>query len=66
MHDTIRTCVDRYKNIIGIYMDRDGGGLPLRDMMAKGHNGQPPLIDPDDPDYEFSKGLRILHMIKFL
>lgn len=65
MHETIRNCIDRYKNVIGIYMDRDGGGLPLRDMLAKGFNGQPAILDPDDPDYQFTHGVKILHMIKF-
>jgi len=52
-------------NVVGIYMDRGGGGKAIMDLLEEGYDGFVPVIDIENPDNRFKEGMRILHMINF-
>jgi len=52
-------------NVVGIYMDKGGGGKAVMDLLEEGYNGFTPIIDVEDPDNKFKQGKRILHMMNF-
>ena len=50
-------------NIVRIFMDSQGGGKPLRDLMQEGYNGHIPILDMDDDNTKGRHGKRILQLI---
>jgi hypothetical protein len=50
-------------NIVRIFMDSQGGGKPLRDLMQEGYNGHIPILDMDDDNTKGKHGKRILQLI---
>lgn len=52
-------------NVVGIYMDKGGGGKAIMDLLEEGYDGFTPIIDVENPDNRFKEGKRILHMINF-
>jgi hypothetical protein len=47
-------------NIIRIFMDSQGGGKPIRDLLEEGYNDQIPIIDMTDDDKKGLEGRHIL------
>jgi hypothetical protein len=52
-------------NIVRIYMDAQGGGSAIRDLLAEGYNDKTPVLDMDDDLTKYKAGRRILRMINF-
>lgn len=53
-------------NIKRIYMDAQGGGNAIKDLLAEGYNNQTPILDMDDDTTKFKQhGKRILRLINF-
>ena len=50
-------------NIVRIFMDSQGGGKPLRDLMQEGYNSHIPILDMDDDNTKGKHGKRILQLI---
>jgi len=50
-------------NIVRIFMDSQGGGKPLRDLMQEGYNSHIPILDMDDDNTKGKNGKRILQLI---
>jgi len=52
-------------NIIRIYMDAQGGGNAVKDLLAEGYNNETPILDMDDDLTKYKAGRRILRLINF-
>jgi len=52
-------------NIVRIYMDAQGGGNAIKDLLAEGYNNSTPILDMDDDLTKYKHGRRILKMINF-
>jgi hypothetical protein len=52
-------------NVIRIYMDAQGGGNAIKDLLAEGYNNSTPILDMDDDLTKYKHGRRILKMINF-
>ena len=52
-------------NIKRIYMDAQGGGNAIKDLLAEGYNNSTPILDMDDDLTKYKAGRRILKMINF-
>ena len=52
-------------NIVRIYMDAQGGGNAIKDLLAEGYNNSTPILDMDDDLTKYKQGRRILKMINF-
>lgn len=50
-------------NIVRIFMDSQGGGKPLRDLLQEGYNSHTPILDMDDDTTKGKPGSRILQLI---
>ncbi len=50
-------------NIVRIFMDSQGGGKPLRDLLQEGYNNHTPILDMDDDTTKGKHGSRILQLI---
>ena len=52
-------------NVKRIYMDAQGGGNAIKDLLAEGYNNSTPVLDMDDDLTKYKSGRRILRMINF-
>jgi len=52
-------------NIKRIYMDAQGGGNAIKDLLAEGYNNSTPVFDMDDDLTKYKSGRRILRMVNF-
>lgn len=54
-------------NVTHIYMDSQGGGLAIKDMLAENPNSHEagPILDPDDEVHQLKAGRKILTMCNF-
>ena len=52
-------------NIVRIYMDAQGGGSAVKDLLAEGYNNETPVLDMDDDLNKYKTGKRILRLINF-
>ena len=52
-------------NITRIYMDAQGGGSAIKDLLAEGYNNYTPILDMDDDATKYRAGRRILRMTNF-
>lgn len=50
-------------NVVRIFMDSQGGGKPLRDLLQEGYKGHLPILDMDDDLTKNTIGKRILQLI---
>jgi intein/homing endonuclease len=50
-------------NVIKIFMDSQGGGKPIRDLLQEGYGGKTPILDIDDDLTKGHSGKRILQMV---
>jgi len=50
-------------NIVRIFMDSQGGGKPLRDLLQEGYNNHTPILDMDDETTKGKPGKSILQLI---
>jgi len=50
-------------NIKRIFMDSQGGGKPIRDLLQEGYGGKIPIIDIDDENMKGRDGRRILQLV---
>jgi len=50
-------------NIVRIFMDSQGGGKPIRDLLQEGYNNHIPILDMDDDTTKSKKGKRILQLV---
>lgn len=50
-------------NIVRIFMDSQGGGKPIRDLLQEGYNNHIPILDMDDETTKSTQGKRILQLI---
>lgn len=53
----------KYYNIVRIYMDSQGGGKPVRDLLQEGYNDETPILDIEDETNYNKFGRRILLLI---
>lgn len=53
---------DTFK-IVRIFMDSQGGGKPIRDLLQEGYNNHEPILDMDDETTIGKPGKRILQLI---
>lgn len=58
----VQDLIDSF-NITRIFMDSQGGGKPVRDLLQEGYNGHEPILDMDDETTLGTKGKRILQLI---
>jgi len=52
-------------NIVRIYMDAQGGGSAIKDLLAEGYNNETPILDMDDDITRYKTGRRILRLVNF-
>jgi len=52
-------------NIVRIFMDAQGGGNAIKDLLGEGYNNSTPILDMDDDSTKYKHGRRILKMITF-
>lgn len=52
-------------NVVRIYMDAQGGGNAIKDLLAEGYDHQTPVLDMDDEKTAYKNGRRILRLINF-
>lgn len=52
-------------NVKRIYMDAQGGGNAIKDLLAEGYNNSTPILDMDDDLTKYKAGRRILRVINF-
>ena len=52
-------------NIKRIYMDAQGGGNAIKDLLAEGYNNSIPILDMDDEKNKYKAGRKILKLINF-
>jgi hypothetical protein len=50
-------------NIVRIFMDSQGGGKPIRDLLQEGYSNHEPILDMDDDTTKDKYGKRILQLI---
>ena len=50
-------------NVVRIFMDSQGGGKPLRDLLQEGYNNHVPILDMDDETTKSTQGKHILQLI---
>jgi hypothetical protein len=50
-------------NIVRIFMDSQGGGKPMRDLLQEGYNNHTPILDMDDETTLGKAGKRILQLV---
>lgn len=50
-------------NISHIFMDSQGGGKPIRDLLQEGYNNHEPVLDVDDETTKGRQGRRILKLV---
>jgi len=50
-------------NVIRIFMDSQGGGKAIRDLLQEGYNKRTPILDMDDENTKNRDGKRILRLI---
>ena len=58
----IQKLTDRF-NIVRIFMDSQGGGKPIRDLLQEGYNDHIPILDLDDDTNKSKSGKRILKLV---
>ena len=58
----IQELTDKF-NVIRIFMDSQGGGKPIRDLLQEGYNGHVPIIDIGDETMRGNDGKRILQLV---
>ena len=59
---TIQELTDKF-NIIRIFMDSQGGGKPIKDLLQEGYNDHIPIIDIKDETMIGKEGKRILQLV---
>ena len=50
-------------NVVRIFMDSQGGGKPIRDLLQEGYNNHIPILDMDDETTKGKYGKSILQLI---
>lgn len=50
-------------NVVRIFMDSQGGGKPIRDLLQEGYNNHIPILDMDDETTKGKHGKSILQLI---
>jgi hypothetical protein len=50
-------------NVVRIFMDSQGGGKALRDLLQEGYNDHTPILDLDDDTTKGKHGKRILQLV---
>jgi len=50
-------------NVIAIFMDSQGGGNAIKDLLQEGYNKHMLILDPEDENMQGKKGKRILNMV---
>jgi hypothetical protein len=50
-------------NVVRIFMDSQGGGKPIRDLLQEGYNNHIPILDMDDETTKGRHGKSILQLI---
>jgi len=58
----IQELTDKF-NVIRIFMDSQGGGKPIRDLLQEGYNNHVPIIDIGDETMRGNDGKRILQLV---
>jgi len=58
----VQELTDKF-NIIRIFMDSQGGGKPIRDLLQEGYNNHVPIIDIGDETMRGKDGKRILQLV---
>jgi len=64
MTERVQRVVNNF-NIKRIYMDAQGGGNAIKDLLAEGYGDKTPILDMDDDDTKYRAGRRILKLINF-
>jgi len=59
---TIQKLTDSF-NVIEIFMDSQGGGNAIKDLLQEGYNNHMLILDPEDENMKGKNGKRILNMI---
>lgn len=59
---TIQSLCKRF-NILRVFMDSQGGGKPVRDLLQEGYNDEVPILDIDDDTNYDVFGRRILSLV---
>lgn len=59
---SVQRLVDQF-NIIRIFMDSQGGGKPVRDLLEEGYNDHAPILEIDSKAPHGIKGKRILQLV---
>lgn len=62
MTTAIQKLTNRF-NIVRIFMDSQGGGKPIRDLLQEGYNGHTPILDRGDDATKGKNGKRILQLV---
>jgi hypothetical protein len=62
MTASIQNLVDAF-NVKRIFMDSQGGGKPIRDLLQEGYGNKVPIIDLDDENTKTRPGKHILKLI---
>jgi len=62
MTKTIQRLTDQF-NIVRIFMDSQGGGKPVRDLLQEGYNNHVPILDIEDELMKTQNGRRILQLV---
>ena len=50
-------------NVVRIFMDSQGGGKPIRDLLQEGYNNHIPILDMDDETTKGKHGKSILQLV---
>lgn len=66
---TTQEMVMEFQRLVGafritrIFMDSQGGGKPIRDLLQEGYNNHEPILDVDDDTNKGTQGRRILKLV---
>ena len=64
MTKTVQKVISNF-NVSRIYMDAQGGGNAIKDLLAEGYGNQTPVLDMDDEKTQYKSGKRILRLVNF-
>jgi hypothetical protein len=59
---TLQTLTDRF-NMVRIFMDSQGGGNAIKDLLQEGYNNHLPILDMNDDTTKSKNGKRILQLV---
>lgn len=59
---TVQELTDKF-NVIRIFMDSQGGGKPIKDLLQEGYNNHVPIIDIGDETMRGKDGKHILQLV---